>query len=53
LPATGTRLHFKDLFRHAALHDLMDCDAVERRLRYRDNRNYTVDDYVCGRASRH
>ena len=39
------RLHFKDLFRHAARHDLMDCEAVERWLRYRDNRNYTAHDY--------
>lgn len=39
------RLHFKDLFRHAARHDLMDCESVERWLRYRDNRNYTAHDY--------
>ena len=37
------RLHFKDLFRHAARHDLIDALAVERWLRYRDN---TVHD--CG-----
>ena len=39
------RLHFKDLFRHAARHDLIDSEAVERWLRYRDNRNYTAHDY--------
>ena len=39
------RLHFKDLFRHAARHDLMDCETVERWLSYRDNRNYTAHDY--------
>ena len=39
------RLHFKDLFRHAARHDLMDCKTVERWLSYRDNRNYTAHDY--------
>lgn len=32
------RLVFKDLFRHAAKHGLMDPDSVERWLRYRDNR---------------
>ncbi len=44
------RLHFKDLFRHAARHDLMDCDAVERWLRYRDNRSDTAHDYGEGFA---
>ena len=39
------RLVFKDLFRHAAKHGLMDPDAVERWLRYRDNRNDTAHDY--------
>ncbi len=33
------RLHFKDLFRHAARHGLIDCQAVERWLDYRDNYN--------------
>ena len=36
------RLNFKDLFRHAARHDLIDIDAVERWLRYR---NDTAHDY--------
>ena len=44
------RLHFKDLFRHAARHDLMDCETVERWLRYRDNRNDTAHDYGEGFA---
>ncbi|MDE0040131.1 MAG: nucleotidyltransferase substrate binding protein [Gammaproteobacteria bacterium] len=39
------RLNFKELFRHAAKRCLMDCDAVERWLRYRDNRNDTAHDY--------
>lgn len=39
------RLNFKDLFRHAARHDLIDADAVERWLHYRDNRNDTAHDY--------
>ena len=39
------RLAFKDLFRHAAKHGLMETDAVERWLAYRDNRNDTAHDY--------
>ena len=39
------RLYFKDLFRHAVRHDLIDCEAVERWLGYRDNRNDTAHDY--------
>lgn len=39
------RLAFKDLFRHAAKHGLIDTDAVERWLGYRDNRNTTAHDY--------
>ncbi|MXX55389.1 MAG: nucleotidyltransferase [Gemmatimonadetes bacterium] len=39
------RLHFKDLFRHAARHDLISTGAVERWLRYRDNRSFTAHDY--------
>lgn len=35
------QLYFKDLFRHAALHDLLPTDEVERWLEYRDNRNST------------
>ena len=39
------RLAFKDLFRHAARHGLIDSEAVERWLRYRDNRNDTAHNY--------
>lgn len=39
------RLNFKDLFRHAAQHDLIETSTVERWFRYRDNRNDTVHDY--------
>ena len=39
------RLVFKDLFRYAAKHGLMDPDAAERWLQYRDNRNETAHNY--------
>ena len=39
------RLVFKDLYRHAAKHGLIDLDTVERWLQYRDNRNDTAHDY--------
>ena len=39
------RLIFKDLFRHAARHGLMESDAVERWLGYRDHPNDTAHDY--------
>ena len=44
------RLAFKDVFRHAARYGLIDADACERWLRYRDNRNDTVHDYGAGFA---
>lgn len=44
------RLAFKDLFRHAARHGLIEADAVERWLLYRDNRNDTAHDYGEGFA---
>lgn len=44
------RLVFKDLFRHAAKHGLIDADAVERWIGYRDNRNRTAHDYGSGFA---
>ena len=44
------RLAFKDLFRHAAKHELIDADAVERWIAYRDNRNDTAHDYGEGFA---
>ncbi len=39
------RLTFKDLFRHAAKYGLLDTDAVERWIGYRDSRNATAHDY--------
>ena len=39
------RLAFKDIFRHAAKHDLITIDACERWLEYRDNRNDTAHRY--------
>jgi len=39
------RLTFKDLFRHAAKHALIDPETVEHWLRYRDNRNDTAHNY--------
>ena len=44
------RLAFKDLFRRAAKHGLIDAEACERWLRYRDNRNDTAHDYGEGFA---
>lgn len=44
------RLAFKDLFRHAARHGLIDTAAVERWLAYRDNRNDTAHDHGEGFA---
>ena len=44
------RLAFKDVFRHAAKHGLIDADACERWLRYRDNRNDTAHDDGAGFA---
>ena len=39
------RLPFKDIFRQAGLHGLLNIDEVERWLKYRDNRNSTSHDY--------
>ena len=44
------RLAFKDLFRHAAKHGLIEPDSVERWLGYRNNRNDTVHNYGEGFA---
>ncbi len=44
------RLAFKDLFRHAARHGMIEADAAERWLAYRDNRNDTAHDYGEGFA---
>ena len=39
------RLHFKDVFRHAAKHGLVSVERSERWLTYRDHRNYTAHEY--------
>jgi nucleotidyltransferase substrate binding protein (TIGR01987 family) len=39
------KLTFKDIFRHAAKHTLIDIDTSERWFEYRDNRNSTAHDY--------
>ncbi len=39
------RLSFKNLFRHAAKHTLIDIHTAERWLIYRDNRNSSAHDY--------
>ena len=44
------RLAFRDVFRHAAKHGLIDAETCERWLRYRDNRNDTALDYGAGFA---
>jgi len=43
-------LVFKDVFRHAALHSIIDMELCERWLIYRDNRNSTAHDYGIGFA---
>ena len=42
------KLTFKDIFRYALKHSLIDEDSVKRWFDYRDNRNNTTHDY--GRA---
>jgi nucleotidyltransferase substrate binding protein (TIGR01987 family) len=49
-PRTVDELTFKDLFRHAARHALLEPAAVERWFAYRDNRNNTAHDYGQGFA---
>ena len=43
-------LVFKDVFRHASLHSIIDIESCERWLQYRDNRNATAHDYGSGFA---
>lgn len=38
-------LTFKDLFRYANKHSLLNEEEVERWFRYRENRNSTANDY--------
>lgn len=49
-PKSVDSLIFKDIFRHAALHNIIDLEACERWLNYRDNRNSTAHDYGVGFA---
>ncbi|MBF0426764.1 MAG: nucleotidyltransferase substrate binding protein [Magnetococcales bacterium] len=44
-PKAISRLVFKDVLRHAATHDLMTLDEVERWFAYRDSRNSAAHDY--------
>jgi nucleotidyltransferase substrate binding protein (TIGR01987 family) len=39
------KLNFKDIFRQAVIHALIDIETCERWLTYRDNRNNTAHDY--------
>lgn len=39
------KLYFKDIFREAGLHSLLNVDEVQRWLEYRDNRNNISHDY--------
>lgn len=50
-PREVDRLVFKDLFRHASKHGLLDEAAVERWFAYRANRNTTAHDYGAGFAN--
>ncbi len=43
-------LTYKDALRHAAKHDLVSTEEVERWFAYRDNRNSTAHDYGVGFA---
>lgn len=49
-PREVDSLTYKDVLRHAAKHNLMTPDAVERWFSYRDNRNNTAHDYGVGFA---
>jgi nucleotidyltransferase substrate binding protein (TIGR01987 family) len=49
-PREVDSLTYKEVLRHAAKHDLMAPDAVERWFFYRDNRNNTAHDYGVGFA---
>jgi nucleotidyltransferase substrate binding protein (TIGR01987 family) len=45
-PGAIHKLVFKEVFRHAASHELMTLEEVERWFAYRDSRNDTAHDYV-------
>lgn len=44
-PKAVDQLVFKDIFRHAVLHQLINEDHCQRWFTYRDNRNITAHDY--------
>jgi hypothetical protein len=50
-PREVDKLVFKDLFRHAGKHGLLDEAAIERWFVYRANRNTTAHDYGVGFAN--
>jgi nucleotidyltransferase substrate binding protein (TIGR01987 family) len=49
-PRDVDAMTYKDVLRHAAKHDLISTDEVERWFAYRDNRNNTAHDYGVGFA---
>ena len=49
-PREVDMLVFKDIFRHAGKHGLLDTEEVARWMVYRDNRNSTAYDYGVGFA---
>lgn len=49
-PRAVDELNYKDVFRHAAKHGLLDAATVQRWFAYRDNRNDTAHDYGKGFA---
>lgn len=51
IPREVDKLVFKDLFRHAGKHGLLDEAAIERWFAYRTNRNTTAHDYGVGFAN--
>jgi nucleotidyltransferase substrate binding protein (TIGR01987 family) len=50
-PKQVDQLNFKDIFRYAAKHGLIELEESERWLLYRDNRNDTAHDYGAGFAN--
>lgn len=49
-PRAVDGLTYKDVFRHALQHGLLDTAGVQRWFAYRDNRNTTAHDYGVGFA---
>lgn len=50
-PRAVDELVYKDLFRHAVKHGLVEASVVKRWFSYRDNRNDTAHDYGIGFAN--